>query len=136
MSIAGGLASGLAFLPTWLAETKDANALDVTLSGWVRASGWRSAGLAWPVDATPRMVLVSRGDGSDAPPQPPVEWPDVVKSLRGGSPTVVWQLPGTSGRLYTLLTPPARGTGLLWAEKPRRSRGRRPTGLTCGCRPG
>lgn len=117
MSLAGGLASGLAFLPTWLAETKDANALDATLSGWVRASGWRVAGLAWPVDATPKTVLVARGDGIDTPPQPPVEWPEVLKSLRGGSPTVVWQLPNSSGRLYTLLTPPGRGTGLLWAEK-------------------
>lgn len=118
MSTPGGLASGLAFLPTWLAETKDPSTLDAVMSGWVRASGWRSAGLAWPVDATPRTVLVARPDGVETPPQPPVEWPEVVKSLRGGSPTVVWQLPGTSGRLYTLFTPPGRGTGVVWAEKP------------------
>lgn len=118
MSLAGGLASGLAFLPNWLAETKDANALDISLSGWVRATGWRLAGLAWPVDTTPKTVLVARGDGIDTPPQPPVEWVEVVKSLRGGSPTVVWQLPNSSGRLYTLLTPAGRGTGLLWVEKP------------------
>src|SRR5262245_54379965 len=101
MSLAGGLASGLAFLPAWLAETKDTNALDVTLSGWVRASGWKAAGLAWPVDPTPRSVFIARADGTELPAQPPVEWQDVVKSLRGGIPTVVWQLPGTSGRLYT-----------------------------------
>jgi signal transduction histidine kinase len=117
MSMPGGLASGLAFLPTWLAETKDPNALDALLSAWVRASGWRSAGFAWPVDATPRTVLVARGDAVETPAQPPVEWPEVVKSLRGGSPTVVWQLPGSSGRLYTLVTPSGRGTGLLWVER-------------------
>ena len=61
MSTAGGLASGLAFLPTWLADAKDANALDVTLSGWVRASGWRTAGLTWPVDATQTTVVACRG---------------------------------------------------------------------------
>jgi signal transduction histidine kinase len=118
MSTAGGLASGLAYLPTWLAETKDTAALDTTLCGWVRASGWQAAGLAWPVDTLPRTVLVARPAGASPLPQPPVEWPEVVKSLRGGSHTVVWQLPTSSGRLYTLLNPPGRNVGLIWVEKP------------------
>src|SRR6187455_2992721 len=106
MSTVGGFSSGLAFLPTLLAESADGTGIEPILSGWVRANGWRSAGIVWPVDAPVRTVLHAKPDSVERPPQPPIEISEVVKSLRSGSTTVVWQVPASSGRLHTLLTPP------------------------------
>ena len=57
MSTVGGFSSGLAFLATLLAEQADGTGIESILSGWVRANGWRSAGIVWPVDAPVRVVL-------------------------------------------------------------------------------
>jgi len=116
MSVPGGLAAGLAFLPNWLNDAKDALALDALMSGWTRTSGWRSAGLVWPAELT-TAVLVARPDAVDRPIAPPPEVPEVFKALKAGSPTMVWQVPGSAGRLYCLLTPTGRSPGLLWAER-------------------
>jgi signal transduction histidine kinase len=107
----------LAFLPNWLNDAKDALALEALLSGWVRASGWRSAGLAWPADSGATVILTARADHVERVAAPPPELPEVVKSLRSGTATVVWQLPGSAGRLYSLLSPPGRPSGVLWAER-------------------
>src|SRR3712207_5476696 len=106
MAIPGGLSAGLAFLPNWLSDAKDALALDALLSGWVRTSGWRAAGLVWPADSGPTLVLLARPDGVERPAVPHPERPGVMKALRNGQGTVVWQVPGSAGRLYALLTPP------------------------------
>src|SRR6266496_3283910 len=99
MSVPGGLSAGLAFLPNWLNDAKDALALDALMSGWARTSGWRSAGLVWPAEQT-TAVLVARPDGVERTNAPPPEVPEVLKALRSGTPTIVWQVPGTAGRLY------------------------------------
>jgi signal transduction histidine kinase len=116
MSMLGGLAPGLAFLPNWLAETKDASSLDSLLVSTARANGWRAFGLAWPIDETP-WVFVARPDGAEGSPQLPIEWVEMARSVRGSGQTAVWQLPASSGRLYSLIGPPGRGPGLIWAEK-------------------
>jgi signal transduction histidine kinase len=117
MSSTSGLSTGLQYLPTWLNETSEPTALDSLLSGWVRANGWRSAGIAWPADASPRIVVMARAEASDRPPQAHAEVPDVAQSLTNGSPTVVWQVPSSAGRLYTLITPPGRPSGVVWADR-------------------
>lgn len=117
MSSPGGLTSGLAFLPNWLNEARDAVALDALLSGWVRTSGWRSAGLVWPADSAPGVAVLARPESTEKLATPPAELAEVLRSLRTGSGTVVWQLPGSSGRLYCLFTPSGRPAGVLWAER-------------------
>jgi signal transduction histidine kinase len=117
MSTLGGLAAGLASLPNWLNDSKDPSALDAMLSSWVRSSGWRSVGVVSPTDNGPQLSLFGRPDGVERTTAIPPELPEVLKSLRSGNLTLVWQLPGTAGRLYTLFTPPGRQSGAIWVEK-------------------
>jgi len=117
MSLPAGFSSGLAFLPNWLNDARDSSTWDTLLGGWVRASGWRSAGVVWPTDTLPTLAYLARAEGVEPLPALPAELPDVVRSLRSGSTTVVWQLPGSAGRLYTLLQPAGRPTGVIWAER-------------------
>lgn len=117
MSGPSGLTSGLAFLPNWMNDAKDAVAFDALLSAWVRASGWKSAGVLWPADGKPTVATAVRPDGTTEPTAPPPELAEPLRVLRGGSQTVVWQLPGTCGRLYTLLHPAGRPAGVIWAER-------------------
>jgi signal transduction histidine kinase len=117
MTPPNGFASGLAFLPAWLADARDGHAWDAVLGGWVRAAGWQSAGVVWPLTGTPTLAQLVRPDGVSTLPMLPAELPDVGQSLSAGQPTTVWQVPGTSGRLYTLLQPVGRAAGLVWAER-------------------
>ena len=117
MATPGGLTAGLAYLPAWLNDAKEPRALDALLSGWVRASGWKSAGLLWPLEPRPNVQILARPEGVEPLSQLPVEWQDVASSLPSSSGTVIWQVPQSSGRLYTLLQPPGRANGLLWAER-------------------
>ena len=117
MSPPAGLTTGLAFLPNWLADAKDGAALDHLLGGWLRASAWRTVGLIWPTDGKPNLMLHARPEGVDTLSAAPSEIQDVARALRGATPTVVWQLPNSSGRLYTLFQPAGRPAGLLWAER-------------------
>ena len=117
MAPSAGLTSGLAFLPSWLTETTDAASLELFLGGWAHASGWRTVGLIWPIDEKPNLMLQARPDGVTPLPTAPSEIADVARALRGGLATVVWQLPNSSGRLYTLFQPAGRPAGLLWAER-------------------
>lgn len=118
MTSSGGLAAGLAYLPNWLADAREGHALDALLSGWVRASGWKSAGVVWPFDSGVKLAVLAREDGVEPLAHPPAETADVAESLRSGTPTVVWQVPNSAGRLYTLLVPAGRPAGVLWAERP------------------
>lgn len=116
MSSMNGLSTGLAYLPTWL-TCGGPDALDATMCGWVKANGWRSAGLAWPADGSPKLVIMARAEASDRPPHAPVEVADVATQLTGGATTVVWQIPSSAGRLYALITPPGRQPGVIWADR-------------------
>jgi len=117
MSPPAGLSTGLAFLPNWFTDTKDAGALDHLLSGWLRASGWRTVGLIWPIEGNANLKALVRPGGVEPMPTAPSEIHDVARALKGGTPTVVWQLPNSSGRLYTNFQPAGRPAGLLWAER-------------------
>jgi signal transduction histidine kinase len=117
MSVPTGISSGLAFLPNWLNEARDMVAFDATLSAWVRASGWRSAGVVWPAEGVATLTLAVRPDGTTEVTVPPAELGEVLRSLRMSSQTVVWQLPNTCGRLYTQFQPNGRPTGALWVER-------------------
>jgi signal transduction histidine kinase len=117
MSMTSGLSTGLAYLQAWLSDSADADSLDQLLCGWVKANGWRSAGLAWPTEGTPELVVMARAEASDRPPHAPIEVPDVARSLAGGSTTVIWQIPSSAGRLYTVISPPGRQPGVIWADR-------------------
>ena len=110
MTTPGGISTGLAFLPTWLSEAREGQTLEANVAAWAEASGWQHAGLIWPIDG-PAVVTISSSDA------PPTELADVLKSLLAGRTTVVWQLPGSSGRLYALLSPSGRSTGVVWVER-------------------
>lgn len=117
MSNSSGLSSGMAYLPVWLNDTADAQTLDSTLCGWVKANGWRSAGLAWPTEGNQKLVVMARAEASDRPPHAPIEVPDVARSLAGGQTTVIWQIPQSAGRLYAMISPPGRQPGVIWADR-------------------
>ena len=117
MSMNSGLSTGLAYLQAWLSDSADPQSLDQLLCGWVKANGWRSAGLAWPNEGAPELVVMARAEASDRPPHAPIEVPDVARSLAGGSTTVVWQIPSSAGRLYTVISPPGRQSGVIWADR-------------------
>lgn len=116
MTHAGGLSTGLAFLPQWLADD-DACTLEAALPSWVGAAGWLEAGIAWPLESNPKTCVTATGERAMTNATPPVELPEVAKSLTNGAPTVLWQVPGTSGRLYTRIAPSGRAFGAIWAER-------------------
>ena len=113
MSPPAGISTGLAFLPNWLPGADDASPLETLLCGWLRASGWRTVGVIGSAD----LMLQVRPDNVESLAAAPGELADVTRALKGGSPTVVWQIPNSSGRLYTLFQPPGRAAGVIWAER-------------------
>jgi signal transduction histidine kinase len=117
MSPPAGITTGLAFLPNLLGEANDAATLESLLSGWLRASGWRTAGVIGPADGRESLMLQVRTDGVGMLPAAPSELNDVMRALKSGTPTVVWQLPNSSGRLYTTFQPVGRAAGMIWAER-------------------
>ena len=116
MTAVAGLSGGLSYLPTWLGDAPDAGGLDTVLSGWVRANGWLSAGLILPTTEGCACVL-AMPSVTDRAAVLPAELGEVVKSQKAGAATVVWQRPGTSGRMYTSMTPAGRPSGQVWAER-------------------
>jgi signal transduction histidine kinase len=116
MTQTGGLSTGLAFLPNWLSDS-DTASLETSLQAWVRASGWTTVGLVWPLDGPAKAALLTNTERVEALATAPAELSEVAKSLLGGSQTVVWQVPNSSGRLYTLLSPPGLPVGAIWAER-------------------
>ncbi|MCU0703423.1 MAG: ATP-binding protein [Fimbriiglobus sp.] len=115
MSAPTGLPAGLAFLPTWLNGSKDPLAFDAALAAWCRATGWRTAGIVWPV-GNPQLSVQVR-DGVTEPAVLAPEAAEVLKTLQSGNPTVLWQLPGSCGRLYAPFQPSGRAAGLVWVER-------------------
>lgn len=116
MTQTGGLSTGLASLPEWLLET-DSSRLETALPEWVRASGWVAAGLAWPTDGQPKVCWSATAEQVQAGANPPAELSDVAKTLSAGTPTVIWQVPGTAGRLYARLAPASQPAGAIWVER-------------------
>ncbi len=108
MSTPGSLSAGLAYLPNWLADCPDAAALDALLCGWVRASGYRTAGIDWPDAADAPSDLSATADRVERNPG------DAGTSAANPAAT---PLPVGVGRLATALVPPHRGLGVLWAER-------------------
>jgi signal transduction histidine kinase len=117
MSVPPGLTGGLTFLPSWLADTADPDSFATILGGWVRASGWRSAAVVWPADSKPSIAVQTRAEGGAVTIVPPPELADLLRGLRSGNPTAVWQVPNTSGKLYTLFQPAGRPHGAVWVER-------------------
>jgi signal transduction histidine kinase len=115
MSTPGGLAAGLAFLPNWLNEARDNVAFEALMSGWVRTSGFRAAGMIWS-DANQKLILTAKPDGVTREIQPPAEFADVFAALKSEA-TTLWSMPNSSGRLYTTFAPTGREAGLLWIER-------------------
>jgi len=79
--------------------------------------GWKQAGVIWPAAGSPTLAEIVRADGTIDPIAPPAELASVLGSLNSGSSTVVWQTPGTSGRLYATFQPPGLALGAVWVEK-------------------
>lgn len=117
MALAPGLTCGLSFLPKWLAETHDATRIQQLLTEWVRCLGWNKIGLVLQRLQQDPLVIAATSQHAEVLPQPPAESADVHQGFASGVSTLVWQLHGSSGRLYTQVTLPGRGSGLLWAEK-------------------
>lgn len=112
----GGLASGMSQLADWLADSPTTD-FDSALQDLVRQSGWSCAGIIWPWVDQPKVALSATAGRVDALAHLPAELDEVTKSLLAGHKTVIWQVPGTSGRLYAMLTPPGLPAGVFWAER-------------------
>lgn len=117
MSVSASITTGLASLPSWLTDTKEADALEVRLSGWVRASGYRSVAILSQLDGRSGLAVRASSEGVSPLSAPPAEVHDVLRALKAGQTTAVWQIPQSSGRLYTIFQPAGRPAGLLWAER-------------------
>lgn len=111
MSTPGTLSAALAFVPNWWPETVDPAAFDALLAGWARACGWRACGFVWHGENG--SVVKAVPDAFDPPP----EVPDALRRLKGGEPTVMYSIPGTTGRVFAAVHPAGRPAGVLWAEK-------------------
>lgn len=116
MSGMSALSGALNYLPAWLSDGPEAVALDTLLCGWVKASGWQTAGLVLPT-ADGMACVLATANTADRSAVPPAELSEVQKSQKAGATTVVWQRPATSGRLYTAITPTGRPSGVVWAER-------------------
>ncbi len=115
MSAPGTLSAALAFVPNWWQETTDPTAFDALLTSWARACGWRACGFVWSGESGPVVKTVQAGIAIDAPA--PLEVPDAIRRLKGGESTVLYSIPGTTGRVFATVHPTGRPIGVLWAEK-------------------
>jgi len=118
MSVSTGLASALAALPGWFVEGgRDWPALEASLGQWLRAAGWKSVAILWPANESAQVARLIRVDGRSEAVEVPAELKGAVESLTNGAPTVVWQVPGTSGKLYASIQPHGRVAGAILVEK-------------------
>ena len=115
MSTPGTLTSALAFVPNWWQETTDPAAFDALLSGWARACGWRACGFVWTSESASITKTVQAGLEIEIPAPPEV--PDALRRLKSGESTVLYSIPGTTGRVFAAVHPAGRPIGVLWAEK-------------------
>ncbi len=116
MSVPTGLPAGLAFLPSWLNPSKDPLAFDAALAVWCRASGWKGAGVVWPLEG-PAVGLQVRADGVTEPTPAPPEAGEVLRTIQSGHGTVIWAKPNSCGRLYATIQPAGRPPGVSWADR-------------------
>jgi signal transduction histidine kinase len=116
MSNPGTLSTALAFVPNWWQETTEAGAFDKLLRGCAQACGWRACGFVWPGDNTPAVVRMVQGGALVEASSPP-EIPDAVRRIRGGEDTVIYSVPGTTGRVFAGVQPIGRPLGVIWAER-------------------
>lgn len=112
----GGLASGMSHLANWIADSSEGT-LENALRDLVRQSGWSSVGMVWPSGENPKAALTASAEQVETLGHFPAELDEVTKSLIAGHKTVIWQVPGTCGRLYAMLTPPGLPSGMIWAER-------------------
>ncbi len=110
MSTPGSISAGLAYLPDWLNDCRDAAAVDRLLCGWVAASRWRSAGFAWSDPATAGLSL-------SATPTRVERGGEFALSGSTAGTVGMTPMPNPAGRMTTLLAPPGREPGLIWAER-------------------
>lgn len=110
MSTPGSISAGLAYLPEWLNDCRDVGALDALLCGWVKASNWHCAGLAW---SDPSMV----GLGLTATPNRVERGVGFTTDSASARDVGLTPMPNSVGRMTTLLTPSGRAAGLIWAER-------------------
>ncbi|VTR97229.1 multi-sensor hybrid histidine kinase : Histidine kinase OS=uncultured planctomycete GN=HGMM_F01A04C16 PE=4 SV=1: HATPase_c [Gemmata massiliana] len=115
MSTPGTLTAALAYVPNWWQETTEPAAFDALLSGWARACGWRACGFVWASDSASVTKTVQAGLEIDA--LAPPEVPDALRRLKSGESTVLYSVPGTTGRVFAAVQPAGRPIGVLWAEK-------------------
>jgi len=112
----GTLSAALTFVPNWWQETTDIGTFDKLLCGWAQACGWRACGFVWPGDNSPAFVkMVQSGTSVEA--SAPPEVPDAVRRIRGGEDTVMYSVPGTTGRVFAGVHPIGRPLGVVWAER-------------------
>lgn len=116
MSTPRSLSAALAFVPNWWQDTADPAVFDALLLGWARACGWRACGFAWTGEHA-AVVKTVQADELVERPAPP-EVPDALRRLKGGETTVLYSVPGTTGRVFASVQPAGRTTGVLWAELP------------------
>jgi signal transduction histidine kinase len=72
--------------------------------------------VVWPA-AGPQVAVQVRPDGVTEPSGLPPETGEVLRTIQGGNATVVWQRPGSCGRLYAAFQPSGRQPGVVWAER-------------------
>lgn len=115
MSTPGTLSAALTFVPNWWQESTDPAAFDGLLTSWTRACGWRAAGFVLPGENGSIVKTVQAGMPVDVPAPPEV--PDALRRSKNGETTVLYSIPGSTGRVFATVQPAGRGTGVLWAEK-------------------
>lgn len=116
MSNPGTLSAALAFVPNWWQESADPGAFDRLLRGWAQACGWRTCGFIWMGEQSPAAVKTVSGGNLVESPAPP-ELPDALRRIRGGEETVMYSVPGTTGRVFAGVQPTGRPLGVVWAER-------------------
>lgn len=128
MSAPGTLSAALAFVPNWWQETTDAGAFDALLARWGRACGWRACGFAWTGETGPVVKTAQAGVAIDAPGA--LEMPDALRRLKSGESTVLYSIPGTTGRVFASVHPSAARSAFCGRRRPPASRGSTANGPT------
>ncbi len=115
MSCTGGASCSLAFLPEWLSDSETSR-LETTLPEWVRQSGWKKAGLVWPLKSPSSETWIADTLNATLSNEVPSEIQTIADSFEDGSLTVEWQSNGNN-RLYAPITPSGQPLGAVWIER-------------------
>lgn len=117
MSANAEFATGLAALCNWMERSGEEQPLGDLLATWAAANGWNSVGLVLPLEPKPRVSLQVKNGIAAAIDAPLPEWNDMAMTLSESNSTAIWQVPRSSGRLYSMIEPPGVAAGLIWAER-------------------